>query len=805
MKTSLEKTTNTAKTVESLRLELERCQRELDAGNKRMQHMEGVFAHVADAIFVAEQDGRIIDVNQAASALLGYSKEELLAMRPWDLVMSASREEILQLVQSLVPGVPVTVQRVYRRKNAEQFVADLRMSRCHLAGRDLIVVSCRDVTEQKRLEDRLRRSEKNLAEGQRLTKTGSWVLDYHTGKTDWSVETCRIFGFPDPPPSPHYSEFRARVQPEDREGVDRGLRESFETGEPRPLKYVFILPDGTRKHIETISQPVKDEAGELRLMGTVMDVTERVQAEEALRQSEAHLRHVIDTIPGLVWSARPDGYVEYHNQPWMNYTGLTEEEAKGWGWRATIHPDDLPALEKRWQSLLAAGKAGEGEARFRRFDGVYRWFLFRGVPLHDATGKLVKWYGANTDIEDLKQTASALRASEKCARGQADALAQSLDALARECSPDRIVAHVLQTITAQLNAHSCSVWLKDERTGLMNFEFALEGSTFRTKADATLAAVSPSLRVEDIWPWPEVFRTGRPYVLEDIREAGDFPWRAHVLAQGIISILIVPMLIAGAVQGVIGIRFPQKRVFQPEEMELAQALAHQAMLAMQLNRLSEQSRQTAVLAERNRLARDLHDTLAQGFTGIITQLEAVKGAIAKTDSESILAHVERAEGLARASLGEARRSVRALRPRSLLGGSLTGALDELLKRMTSGTQLQAEVFMEGESRVIPPDFEEGLLRIAQESLTNTIKYAQARRFRATLRFATDSVRLQLVDDGRGFDPHVEHDGFGLLGMRERAEQMAGDFVLRSEVGQGTEIVVTLNLPNAAKQTSENQA
>src|SRR5258708_10772329 len=146
-----------------------------------------------------------------------------------------------------------------------------------------------DVTEQKRLENRLRQSEKNLAEGQRLTKTGSWVLDYHTGNTDWSVETCRIFGFPDPPPSPHYSEFRARVRPEDREGVDRGLRESFETGEPRPLKYIFILPDGTRKNIETISQPVRDEEAKLMLMGTVMDVTERVKAQEALEKSEAFL------------------------------------------------------------------------------------------------------------------------------------------------------------------------------------------------------------------------------------------------------------------------------------------------------------------------------------------------------------------------------------------------------------------------------------------------------------------------------------------------------------------------------------
>ncbi|HLP76341.1 MAG TPA: PAS domain-containing protein, partial [Candidatus Paceibacterota bacterium] len=661
----------------------------------------------------------------------------------------------------------------------------------------------RDVTEQKRLEARLRQSERNLAEGQRLTKTGSWMLDFKTGNTDWSVETCRIFGFPDPPPSPHYSEFRARVRPEDREGVDRGLSESFETGEPRPLKYIFLLPNGTRKNIETISQPVRDEAGELKLMGTVMDVTERVKVEEMLREGEAHLRKVINTIPGLVWIARTDGHVEYHNQRWIDYTGLTAEQAAGWGWRAAIHPEDLPALATKWKSLLQSGTAGEGEARFRRFDGEYRWFLFRGVPLYDEAGRLVRWYGANTDIEDLKQSQEALRASEKWARGQAESLSKTLDALARESAPDRIVEHVLRTITAQLDAHSSSVWLRDEKSGLMSFEFALDVDGFKTKSDQTLAAISPSLKIEDVWPWPEIFRTSRPYVLEDIREGRDFPWRARVIAQGVVTILIVPMLIGGQVEGVIGIRFTQKRTFRAEEMELAQALAHQAMLAIQLSRLSAQSRQAAVMAERNRMARDMHDTLAQGFTGVVMQLEAAKGAVATDDSSGVTEHIERASDLARSSLGEARRSVRALRPRSLLGGTLCSALEELLKRMTDGTALQSEFVVEGENRMMPPDWEEDLLRITQEALTNTIKYAEASRFIAKLGFRSGAVQLQLLDDGRGFNSIAEHDGFGLLGMKERVERMAGQFVIRSKPGEGTEIAITLAQPAATKWNHEN--
>lgn len=525
-----------------------------------------------------------------------------------------------------------------------------------------------DITEQKSLENRLRQSERNLAEGQRLTKTGSWILDYKTGNTDWSVETCRIFGFPDPPPSPHYREFRERVRPEDREDVDRGLRESFETGEPRPLEYIFILPDGVRKNIETISQPVKDAGGTvMRLMGTVMDVTER------------------------------------------------------------------------------------------------------------------------------KAAAEALRASEKLARGQVEALTQTLDALAMESAPDRLVEHVLRTIRTQLGAHSCSVWQRVGVSNLIDFQFSFEDGRFVTKSDSVLAGISLVLPMEEFWAWPAVFRTGKPGVMEDIRELPFFPWQERLISLGVITILLVPMSIAGRVDGLIGVRFTQKRVFSANELDLAQALANQATLALQLTRLSAQSRESAVIAERNRMARDIHDTLAQGFTGVIMQLEAAKGAATRGDCGDTATHIERAGDLARASLGEARRSVRALRPRSLSDGTLYLALEDLLKRMSNGMDLNAELRIEGEQRAIPPQWEEGLLRIAQESLTNTIKHAQARNFRATLSLGAEEVGLQLVDDGLGFDPQEDHDGFGLVGMKERADQIGGQFILRSKRDQGTEILVTLKI------------
>jgi signal transduction histidine kinase len=395
---------------------------------------------------------------------------------------------------------------------------------------------------------------------------------------------------------------------------------------------------------------------------------------------------------------------------------------------------------------------------------------------------------------ERQRGAEALRASAQLARGQVEVLSRTLDALAMESAPDRLVEHVLRTITEQMEAHSSSIWLRSETSGHVSFEFAFENGKLLTKSDAILAKISPTLRIDDVLPWPEIFRTGKPDVLEDIREGPSFPWRDHVLSLGVITILIVPMLIAGQVEGVIGIRFTRKRTFRTEETELAQALAHQAMLAIQLIRLSQQSRQAAIVAERNRMARDIHDTLAQGFTGVIVQLEAAADASSEGLVKEAGEHLARAGELARSSLQEARRSVRALRPQALEEKDLCQAIEALIRKMTTGSGVRAEFALEGKPRDLPPLWDENLLRIGQEVLTNSLRHAQANEFKARLSFEAKELRLTLHDNGRGFEPGRKHDGFGLLGIRERTETMGGKLFIWSQHTSGTTIEVSLPYP-----------
>ena len=147
-------------------------------------------------------------------------------------------------------------------------------------------------------------------------------------------------------------------------------------------------------------------------------------ALEEIRTSEGKLRKIIDTIPTLAWCSLPDGTGEFWNRRWHEYTGLSPEAVRGWGWQDAIHPEDLKEITDKWLGFLASGQPGEVEGRLRRFDGVYRWFLFRAEPLRDESGNIVNWYGTDTDIDDLKQAQLKLRQDERELRQLIDFLPQ---------------------------------------------------------------------------------------------------------------------------------------------------------------------------------------------------------------------------------------------------------------------------------------------------------------------------------------------------------------------------------------------
>jgi signal transduction histidine kinase len=231
-------------------------------------------------------------------------------------------------------------------------------------------------------------------------------------------------------------------------------------------------------------------------------------------------------------------------------------------------------------------------------------------------------------------------------------------------------------------------------------------------------------------------------------------------------------------------------------VSITRYVAHRRM-RHQFERIKEER---LIEQERLRIAREIHDTLAQGLTGIIVQLEAAADARSKSVPAEADEHLTRAEHLARESLNEARRSVRALRPQALEEKDLAEALEPLITKMTAGTTVRTEFVLKGTPRKLPSDWEQNLLRILQEVLTNVLRHARAGLFRAEIVFAPDEIRFDMRDDGCGFDPGRKSDGFGLLGIRERAEAMGGRMAIQSAPSKGVAILITLPFAKGASSS-----
>jgi PAS domain S-box-containing protein len=308
-----------------------------------------------------------------------------------------------------------------------------------------------DVTAAKEAERKLRRSEAYLAESQHLSHTSSWAWDVR-GR-EWAYRSAGIyhlFGFDPEQGAVPLQAFRDRILPEDRrqniEAASRAIREKADF----EVDFRILLPGGSIKHIHSVGHPVVGSDGDvIELVGTHVDVTEQVAAKEALqrafneiKKSEDRLRLVIDTIPTLVWRAGPEGIPDFLNQPALDYTGLSLDQAET-GWPRAFHPDDRKSMLVKWSAIRESGMRGGLEARLRRFDGEYRWFLFQAEPLRDEAGNIVKWYGSSTDIEDRKRAEVALRESEQRFRDYAETASDWF----WEAGPDHRVTRISEHVS----------------------------------------------------------------------------------------------------------------------------------------------------------------------------------------------------------------------------------------------------------------------------------------------------------------------------------------------------------------------
>jgi signal transduction histidine kinase len=382
--------------------------------------------------------------------------------------------------------------------------------------------------------------------------------------------------------------------------------------------------------------------------------------------------------------------------------------------------------------------------------------------------------------------------AERLARGQTEALAKSLVFLSAEPDLETFWGHALKAMVEELEGTGGALWFPDYDARVLRLHLeCVEGRILSAAESAHPAArksisfeESPMSLVHDEGSRAHFYSEGDPAVPPDMSK--------YLRTIGAKSLLSVSMVVGERAIAWMTVRSDERRLADPDStLGFAEALGQQATLAIQMARLSEQARESAVLAERNRLARDIHDTLAQGFTGVILQLQGAEDALVSGDAAPVRTHISRASELARSALAEARRSVRAVRPKVLEAEALPAALDNMVRKMTRDTRIAPTVSVVGQPRRLAGECQDEMIRIVQESLTNTIKHANASRFEVKILFETHRTQLQILDDGKGFDPTLPYDGFGLIGMKERASRIGGELSITSAPGKGSKIRVAL--------------
>ena len=411
---------------EKLRLNKE----ELRVAHMQMTRSEerwrSVFQNSAIGVALTDPDGWFIATNPAYQKMLGYTQEELQQLRFLDITIKEDRDQNWMLIEELFGGKcqQFQIEKQYRRKDGSGVW--VRNSVSLVPGTErvprFIMALSEDITERKRAEEAIRTSEVKLRQVIDAIPTLAWC-NLPDGSNEFLNRGWHEYTGLSPEES-HGWGWQAAFHPDDLPPLMEKWEKMLVSGESDEIEARLRRHDGVYRWFLIRAQAFRDESGNIvRWYGTSTDIEDRKRAEEALREGERDLAAIINTIPTAAWTTRQDGYCEFLNQGWLDYAGMAAEQAQGWGWTEAIHPDDRKRLVEEWQSCLASGIPVDTEARIRRFDSSYRWFLIRGNPLRDESGNILKWYGTCTDIQDRKRGEEALRDREQSLRLVIDGIA----------------------------------------------------------------------------------------------------------------------------------------------------------------------------------------------------------------------------------------------------------------------------------------------------------------------------------------------------------------------------------------------
>jgi two-component system, NarL family, sensor kinase len=464
------------------------------------------------------------------------------------------------------------------------------------------------------------------------------------------------------------------------------------------------------------------------------------------------------------------------------------------------------ALRENDRQVIEAGAPIQFEETVPS-DGGERVYLSSKFLLRNRTGKSYAVCGVATDITELKRVgemqAALERERELFAQQRATELAKAnealrgcLDALASVPELDDFLGQVMAAITRQLGAVSSLLRLRNFEQNTLPVELVFQNGRVMTPDEAKFPTTWRSLSL--VKERAAAFLDQPTTVVRILDPHSPLPeaLRLYLLGLGVKTLLIIPLTLGGQANGQLSLRFIEERNFDPEELEIARALAIQASLAIHLTRLAKTARQSAILEERNQLAAEIHDALAQSFTGISMQLGVAGEQLAAKEGDPFR-QIQRANEIAKFGLAEARRSILSLRSSAIEESGLTATLQRLVEHSNVAGRLRCDFRSDNiPEESLPPRIQHELLRFAQEAISNAVRHATPTVVSVTLRWEPPNLILEVKDNGSGISSaSLESEGFGLRNMRTRASQIHGQLVIQTVAGHGTGIVLTVPIPS----------
>lgn len=572
-----------------------------------------------------------------------------------------------------------------------------------------------------------------------------------------------------------------------------------------------------RNHAELEARSHAVEAELFRKAQALRDTNEQLQAanQRLVALGESQFRALFDFMPQLGWTALPDGFIDFYNRRWYEYTGTTYEEMKGWGWKSVHDPALLPAVTERWQHALATGTPFEMEFPLRRADGELRWFLTRVLPMRDGSGRITRWVGINTDIDDRRRAGMAAEQSEQRLQILADASAILSSSLDYETTLQGLAA-----ILVPAHADWCAVTLLEN--GQLVPVAVAHVDPSKVELARELQRRWPA-RLDDTTGVANILRTGKselyPQITDELLAAViTDPERLQVMRElKLRSSMSVPLSARSTVIGALTLIWAESsRTYGPEDVPLIEELARRAALAVDNARLYREA-QEAVRLRDEFLSIASHE-LKTPLTTIVLHITAILRGLRKPDAPALdkLAarlsivdqHIHRLTALIEELLDVARATSGRLkidRTETDLSAVVRDAAQRLRPNFAAaGSELVVEVSGPERGMWDPARLDQVITNL----LTNALKYGAGKPVTVALKREDNRVLIVVEDHGIGiasadqrriferFARAVPAQNYGGLGLglwisKELVEAMGGSIVVESEPGRGSRFTVAL--------------